>query len=669
MDFCTYLLVCGLLGMAHSLAPDVDVGQLGKVSAVQFNAADFLTSFATHSAQGDVCVNTILHMVNNIVSEASSWSEIITYSGRGLNDLGDYLSCKKLPDKYYLLSSIVLGSFSMHLGLCLPNNCSYTYMLSKKDHIRQAISSVIGTPLGPDGFLFTDPAAVKTELSKVTVGAGIVLGVIGLLVFVVVLASAMDYNEFFSKGRKGTISRLLWCFSLKRNIKGLLTIANRVDPNLEVLNGIRVLAIGWVVLGHSFYIATLSPFINLDDTFSDLFNAFFLSIIKCATVAVDVFLYLSGFLAGVSFYRSFQNPRQRTIGSLLLCYFHRYMRLMPFLVMLMLYTMHLQPLITDGPLSYVARNFAANCANQWYEVLLYYVNFTSPFKKICNGWTWYLYVDMQLFLFAPIIMLIYNLRRKIAHFFVAGLTILSFIIPTILCWYYGFNLSFSKMENNTKYDSYTTIYIKPYCRASSYYLGLVLFILYNEGCMNEEEGSVSAAIKNAVYTKRWLRYLLYASGVAVMGLVTYSFYFLDAYPHMWNAAFGVVHMVFARPLFVIGLALVIYPVIIGRGKNLLGIFGHYVFNPMGKLTYGVYIVHLAVFFGLWMNILSAESYTIFDRIVAAVMMFVLSYVLSFAFTLVLDSPVVQLLKMLTGKGKTDKITAKHEKIKATKEIS
>ena len=625
--------------------PGINVNEFLKASDTQIIPKALLTSFS-NPTELDVCTQTLANTLNYFATNSSSIGEIIQYSGRGMNDLGDYDSCRRLPEKYYLLVNLVLSGFMMNFGLCLPNNCSYGYMTSKTTYFKELISDIVGVNLDSIYLSMIDSAEMSKTLNQVTKGPVITLLGIGLVILIVLVSTVMDYKEYFKENKKGVVSSLLWCFSLKRNIKGVLSTTNRVDPNLEVFNGIRVLSIAWIVVSHSFYVIIFVPFTNADQALNDMIYATFLTIVKCGTIAVDIFFFLSGFLAALSLYRSFKIPDRRNAKCFVMTYFHRYVRLLPFLLLIMVYTIYIQPLLADGPMSYAADDLREPCLDQWYQVLLYYVNFSATFDQFCMGWIWYIIVDMQLFIFLPALIIIYCLNKKVFYSFMVLFSMITLVVPLVLSFYYRFNISNVKTDNNAKYDSGTVIYIKPYCRGLAYCLGIILFVLYNEGNKEPEKRGISGIIKDAVYNKRAVRYALYTIGVVIMLIVVYSFYFLDAYPDKWNDAFGALHIALVRPIFIIGLGLMMYPVLIGRGKNLLSILGYYVFNPLAKLTYGVYMIHLPVFFYLWISTLQAEYYSISDRIITSVMLLIFCYLISFICTLIFESPIVQLLKLL-----------------------
>lgn len=134
-------------------------------------------------------------------------------------------------------------------------------------------------------------------------------------------------------------------------------------------------------------------------------------------------------------------------------YLHRYLRLTPLLGISILFTVSLLRYLGNGPLwPTIIGAFEQRCENNWMTTLLYIQNYVNPselvrfsikiqfctllcslkakhaqslmFKMQCLGHSWYLSIDMQLFLIAPIIIyLIFWFKKKaivILSIFVLG---------------------------------------------------------------------------------------------------------------------------------------------------------------------------------------------------------------------------------------------------------
>lgn len=90
----------------------------------------------------------------------------------------------------------------------------------------------------------------------------------------------------------------------------------------------------------------------------------------------------------------------------------------------------------SGPLwPEISQFLSKNCIKYWWSTLLYVQNYVNP-NELCLGQTWYLSVDMQLFIVSPLIL--YPLakwpRPTIGILF--GILGLGVISPTVIAYYY-----------------------------------------------------------------------------------------------------------------------------------------------------------------------------------------------------------------------------------------
>jgi hypothetical protein len=119
-------------------------------------------------------------------------------------------------------------------------------------------------------------------------------------------------------------------FSSIRTLKHIFTInKNEKDNTYPCLNGIRVLSLFWVILGHSFSfgIVYLS---NVYDLLTASRNIAF-QLITSGVLSVDTFFLLSGFLTAILFVRQIRKEKL-TFRMMILYYIHRYLRLTPIMV-------------------------------------------------------------------------------------------------------------------------------------------------------------------------------------------------------------------------------------------------------------------------------------------------------------------------------------------------
>ena len=81
-----------------------------------------------------------------------------------------------------------------------------------------------------------------------------------------------------------------------RNLRKLFFSKSPKDTDLEVLNGVRVLSMMWVMLGHAYFSPIVFPVANIQFLQNHMKGILF-PIVWGGFFAVDVFFFLSAFLA------------------------------------------------------------------------------------------------------------------------------------------------------------------------------------------------------------------------------------------------------------------------------------------------------------------------------------------------------------------------------------
>lgn len=208
-------------------------------------------------------------------------------------------------------------------------------------------------------------------------------------------------------------------------------------PIIKCLNGIRVLSLCWVIIANSYI--TLDPrATKLLTKTREAPKDFIFQMVAQASLAIETFFFLSGVLMSLSFARKLNRPtsindndnegksevgvetkpssksrRQKQSYALQWIHFyvHRYIRMTPATMLVIAFTMFAYS-YGDGPLWFEATHKAhMSCNKNWWRHLLHIANYIDT-RQMCFIHYWYIAADMQLFLFAPILMfLIYHKRR------------------------------------------------------------------------------------------------------------------------------------------------------------------------------------------------------------------------------------------------------------------
>ncbi|CAF3894113.1 unnamed protein product [Rotaria sp. Silwood1] len=129
--------------------------------------------------------------------------------------------------------------------------------------------------------------------------------------------------------------------------------------------------------------------------------------------AVDTFFVLSGFLTAVLFVRNVKKD-SLSLRLMVLYYVHRYIRLTPSFILVMLVSIYLTPYFGRGPLYPIQQGFEPQkCRDgNWWTAFLYIGNFLKS-DDLCLGITWYLYNDMQFHWVAPLALIPFVKGRKL----------------------------------------------------------------------------------------------------------------------------------------------------------------------------------------------------------------------------------------------------------------
>lgn len=106
-----------------------------------------------------------------------------------------------------------------------------------------------------------------------------------------------------------------------------------------------------------------------------------------------------------------------------------------------------------GPMWRVFIEHGINCEAHWWKSLLYVQNYVNP-DAICLAHTWYLSVDMQLYLVAPL--LAYLLYRLGNPFMLVVVALMAVSIGWTYYLYVHFNLMFQL--TNIQYETDTVIF-------------------------------------------------------------------------------------------------------------------------------------------------------------------------------------------------------------------
>jgi len=349
-----------------------------------------------------------------------------------------------------------------------------------------------------------------------------------------------------------------------------LKILTRSNENYAFIDGIRAIAVLWVIVFHSW----LFQYVSMGDSINGIYNYPLFFWVTKGDLGVDLFFVISGFLIGRIILKEIKSGIAFNFKRF---YIRRFLRLTPVYVFSMLLNM------------YFMKDFGENQIGIYWSNILYVSNYvaTSPM-----AWTWSLAIEEQFYIVVPFLLVYVFPRFKNKTYF---FLILAFI-TMFLTWYYvyikmqftlPFNLTLLTKDFNRWFRGY---YVYTHLR----YIGLLL--------------GVAAAFLN-VYKSDETRsfYEKYKKGMPiftlmiVMILIFISFNPLGDWAPMKDSIFNHLNVnigrwyeILCRPVYSFGVGFIILSCIYSNNfiinpinKFLSAKF----FYPIAQVSYSAYLFH------------------------------------------------------------------------------
>jgi hypothetical protein len=351
---------------------------------------------------------------NNFQSYAYEIGTMIAFSGRDLNDLGRFGSCKAEQHTRYISLAVNGLPIGIYFGICGPKECTEEDYLPLSAQLATLAKAI--QPLLPDGealqvdwtadnFQFKDSKERNAQNTSVSVWFFIAVGYFSFFIIFCVLGTVfeMKLEAIKTKRRlererlqalntdetqelvgedsdadnvkpRGAFQKFLYAFGMYNNtVRLIYGRGAKVDKELEILNGIRVISISFVILGHTFLYSIRGPLSN-PLVMLEWFERWTFSIMLAAPYTVDIFFWLSGFLGSYLMLELIRkrNGRNQPYWMILL---HRFLRLAPLYFATILFFWQIMSMAGNGPVFFMYKDdYAGACNKYWWSHLLFINN-------------------------------------------------------------------------------------------------------------------------------------------------------------------------------------------------------------------------------------------------------------------------------------------------------
>jgi len=599
----------------------------------------------------DVIINPECRAFFKYIGEHDSRNPKLNYdkqvlsekSGHNLNDLGNYHGCISNTSYNYFVIQIgyVPQNVSGFVGLCSPSYCNSSDWSNETKWLQDLIPTIGGPNLSNLSFAFIDPMNLNVHADTATFLVVTLIGVLVALVLVSTFcanfltgkpkqAGRLDeghYTRLADSQLSGTTAplmilgrypsgvssltsdkddgvraereevpltffgKILQSFDISKNFDEVIGKEERADhdKNIQLWSGIKAFTLIHVVLGNVFLLSNTSK--NAPAALYFAQRSWMFLGISAAAYGIDMFFFISGFLAA---YHLLGLLKGMSFGLLNLfrLYFHRWIRLWPTYIFVLLFFWKVVPFMTNGPIWFQLVNFSQSCNDSWWKNFLFVDNiFPSSVNQHCMIWGLSAPIDFQMFLILPFVVWIYIKDREY------GKTALWMLILIGIIASYSFaiqaNLPFTVQIDpppNVS-DIFNNFVSNPLIHWSPYFIGAYAGLLYR----NYKNGENNFYRWISHYSNRTSGYIISGIAFALLMVLIFplprteqvgTYIWPQSLVYFWASA--------GRPLIVLCVWFFLLPCLTGYLKPIRNFLNWGVWKILANLVYPIYLVHFIV---------------------------------------------------------------------------
>jgi peptidoglycan/LPS O-acetylase OafA/YrhL len=425
------------------------------------------------------------------------------------------------------------------------------------------------------------------------------------------------------------------------------------QDTLELLDAVRVMSIGWIVLYHTydqyFVLRILSNFSELLNIISDYkytlpYSGFF---------AVDTFFWLSGFL--MSYFFIIEVEKSMSLGKFGMVYIHRFLRITPMYMIVLCFFWTMTKYIGNGPLWINVENDFTGCEDYWYSNLIYINNFLLYWKSnYCLEVSWSLAVDMQFFWISPVILILYTkVNKGIGWILIGFLCALNILYAGLMAYQFRLNPYFYSLDNENN-NYYYYYYTKPCCRVGPYALGVACGLIIYSYRKYQKTGEIYDSFAVAIgklQENKVIRRVTFLFGLVLINFILFSLYEIVKNPEgghysSWSQNKNIAFIAFERVAFGLGISMILLPMLLGHFKGITKFLCLYPWSLMSRLSFGVYLIHFDIIQIVIHSQKKAFTFEIYKIIEHTIYFFILSTFFAALVVLLIELPFTNLEKLI-----------------------
>ncbi|GFT13903.1 nose resistant to fluoxetine protein 6 [Nephila pilipes] len=440
-----------------------------------------------------------------------------------------------------------------------------------------------------------------------------------------------------SKSDHSKLYRILLSFSMISNFKRLFNTKTSME-NFSCIQGMRVFTTSWIVIAHVYFCGAYFRMF-----YRTVFHGHaaakepIVQMIVNGSEAVDTFLFMAGMLVCYFTVKLVKIQKKKFHFGLFVL--HRLWRIIPVYYFILLCAT-LVPLMGSGPAFHdVMSKFVYPCFRYWWRNALFIHNFYDT-TNACMLHTWYISVDLQLYLLSLVVVLPILWSKRIGIFLNILIVVISVVYsgivthlnnlqPTITVMHVDIEEQLNDERGTNLFYLYA--YANVLSRAGPYFIGVLTgYILVTKPDIK---------IPKKILVVGWILAALSSASVVFATGFWYRVHRPSAFETLLYAAFY-------KVAFTGGVAWMTFCCITGHGGIINKILSWKVWRPMGKLTFLIYLIHPILQVSYIANFRTIQEFTHIQLILQGFGYFVMSMLLAVICNLLVESPFANLEKII-----------------------
>ncbi|XP_039295214.1 nose resistant to fluoxetine protein 6-like isoform X2 [Nilaparvata lugens] len=523
----------------------------------------------------------------------------------------------------------------LEIGICLPASC-------KKADIMSHYNNML-TPYNMSIDLNKYACTVANERDPLTYPDIFFLIILAVTVTLGIAGSYLSIFNPNPDSKPGSLAKLLSCFSFYGNAKSLITLTSSKEP-LMILHGMKCISALWVMLAHAASFMFIFPMMNMSTALKFVSDRLTSMVMVKGELAVDSFFFITGVLV---FYMANKSLKKGTRFYIPYFYFSRFIRLAPAYYMHILIILTVVRYMNGGPMwKYHVLTPRDNCYKSWPYHLIFANNFINT-EEQCTPTDWYVAIDMQLHILAPLLMIpLFKSRKWMSHFLLPFIILVGSLALGAVTYINNFPATFMNDRLSFRPKSFTDEYVLTYLRFTPYAIGILTGYILSKGKLKISK------------TLAWLGWLVTSS---LLGVVLWMSWYVHQETVLYDRTIAALHNGMQRTAFALFLAWIVLTCEFGMAGPLKKLLSWKLFQPMSRLSYAIYLTSSGLQYSMASSRLHSYAFSeteIYRDLCGDI---VYAVGIAFIFCLLFEAPYVKLANLVFNRNNTTERTVKRRR--------